>query len=81
MSEILLELDREGVRSFLRGEEMRKACLEQAETLQARCGAGYEVDSYEGKNRVNAMLWPATEEARLDNYRHNTIEKALGGKR
>lgn len=81
MDKLLLELDREGVRSFLRGEEMRKACLEQAESLQSRCGAGYEVDSYEGKNRVNAMLWPGTKEAGLDNYLHNTIEKALGGKR
>ena len=80
MNEVILELDREGVRSFLRGEEMQKACREQAETLRARCGEGYAVDSYTGKNRVNAMLWPATEEARLDHYRHNTVEKALGGK-
>lgn len=81
MDKILLELDREGVRNFLQSEEMRTACLEQARILQDSCGAGYEVDSYTGKNRVNAMLRPGTKEAGLDNYLHNTIEKALGGRK
>ncbi len=78
MAEILLEPNREGVRSFLQSEEMRTECLAQARTLQASCGEGYEVDGYTGKNRVNARLWPGTKEAGLDNYLHNTIEKALG---
>lgn len=74
---VKIKLNRAGVRALLRSDEMRQICAEQAQDIAKRCGSGYEMDSYVGKNRVNAMVWPESAEARQDNYHNNTILKAL----
>lgn len=77
MSKVKIQLNRQGVRSLLRSEEMRAICQEKAAEIRARCPAGYQADSYTGKNRVNAMVWAESAEARRDNAKNNTILKAL----
>lgn len=77
---VKLKLNKGGVRSLLKSPEMAAVCMEQAQKLQSRCGQGYEVEGYTGKNRVNAMIWPQSAQARQDNYKNNTLEKALGGR-
>ena len=78
MSNVRVKLNRSGVRDMLRSRAMKSICEEHARKLQQRCGAGYEVDSYEGTNRVNAMVYAATPEARRDALENNTLEKAQG---
>lgn len=77
MGKVTIKLNREGVRDLLLSDEMMDICAEHAQAIQARCGAGYETDTYKGKNRVNAMVWAETPEARRDNNKNNTLVKAV----
>ena len=78
MAKILrIKLKSAGVRQLLKSKEMQAICTEHAEEIAARCGAGYAVDSMQKETRVIATVYPQTAEARRDNYRNNTIEKAL----
>lgn len=77
--ELKVELNREGVRELMRSEEMLDICSEIARGIQQRCGEGYEMDTYVGKNRVNAQVKAATYQAKADNSENNTIIKAVKG--
>lgn len=77
MAKVKVTLNRSGVRALLKSEEMKAACAEKAQAVCARCGTGYSTDTYTGKNRVNAMVWADTAEARRDNAENNTLLKAL----
>lgn len=77
MNKFRFELDTAGVRELLRSEAAKKMCAEYASAVRARCGDGYETDTFTGKNRVNASVWAATAEAREDNSNNNTLLKAL----
>lgn len=77
MSSFLFELDSAGVRALLRSEEAQQVCADKAREVLARCPDGYETDTYTGKNRVNAMVWPETGKARRDNAENNTLLKAM----
>ena len=79
MSKVKFELNRAGVRELLRSQEALAACVPYAYQIQGRAGAGYEVTTYTGANRVNASVYAATPEARRDNYENNTLLKARGG--
>lgn len=72
-------LNRPGVRQLLQSAAMQQACREQAEAIAARAGEGYAVDTFVGRNRVNASVYPETIQAKFDNLRHNTLLKAMGG--
>ena len=78
MAKILrIKLKSAGVRQLLKSKEMQSICTEHAEEIAARCGEGYAVDSMQKETRAIATVYPQTAEARRDNYRNNTIEKAL----
>ena len=79
MSKVRFELNKAGVRELLRSQEMMTVCKEYAERIRSRAGAGYEVSTYVGTNRVNASVYADTYEARRDNYENNTLLKARGG--
>ena len=79
MSKVKFELNRAGVRELLRSQDMAGVCLNYANNVRSRAGAGYEVTTYVGKNRVNASVHADTIEARRDNFNNNTLLKALGG--
>lgn len=76
---IKFKLNRPGVGSLLKSQEMMNVCVSYADQVRARAGEGYEISTYVGKSRVNASVFPATKEARKDNYEHNTLLKARGG--
>ena len=70
-------LNTKGVREMLKSDSMRTMLNERAEAIKDRCGEGYEVDSFVGKTRVNAMVSATTYQAKADNLRNNTILKAV----
>ena len=72
-----VELNSEGVRELLRSSEMMAICRSHAQAIANRAGSGYEVTTYTGKNRVNASVHAATEEAYKDNLENNTLLKAV----
>lgn len=77
MAEVKIELNRESVRALLRSPEMMAICKNHAEAARGRLGAGYEVTTHTGKNRVNAQIAAETHAARRENAKSNTILKAL----
>lgn len=79
MSKVKVELNREGVRALLRSQEMMDICSGYANRAVSSLGAGYEVNTYVGKNRVNAEVAAVTSEAMQENLENNTILKAIGG--
>lgn len=79
MARVEIVLNREGIKSLLKSEEMMSVCKEYAEQIRQKCGDGYEVSPYVGKNRVNVSVSAETLEARKDNSENNTLLKAMGG--
>lgn len=77
MAKVKFQLNRAGVRELLRSGEMMGICQEYAQGIQNRAGDGYEADTYIGKNRVNAMVYAATQKAKRDNLENNTLLKAV----
>lgn len=77
MAKVRVELNREGVRELLRSPEMAAVCKSHADRIAGRAGSGYEVTTYTGKNRVNASVHVATDEAYRDNLKNNTLLKAV----
>lgn len=71
------QLNKSGVRELLQSEEIGEVLAEQARVIRDRCGLGYEMDSYVGKNRRNAMVWAKSARAKRDNKKNNTILKAV----
>ncbi len=71
------KLNKAGVRELLRSSQMLSVCKQYAQTVQSKCGDGYEVTTHTGKNRVNASVHAGTVEARRDNLDNNTLEKAV----
>lgn len=78
-SNVEVKLNSAGVRQLLRSEEMKKICAEHASNILNRVGDGYELDTYTGQNRVNAMVKAATPHAMRENMEHNTLLKAVRG--
>ena len=79
MAKVKFKLNRSGVRELLRSEKMMSVCKGYADGIRERAGEGYEQDTYVGKNRVNAMVYPDTIKAKRDNLDNNTLLKAVRG--
>lgn len=78
-TKVKVKLNKNEIKSqLLKADWIKEFCQKQAEEIQKQCGDGYTVDTYEGSNRINAMCYADTFEARLDNLHHNTLLKAVG---
>lgn len=78
------KLNRSGVADLMKSSEMQAVLKGHASAVLNRAnstgsGGGYEMDSYVGQNRANAMVYADTYKARKNNLKHNTLLKALGG--
>ena len=77
MSKVKIKLNSRGVREVLKSEELKTVCEDKASEILNRCGNGYTMNSMIGKNRVNAMVYADTIEAKRDNLKNNTLLKAV----
>lgn len=77
MSKFKFVLNREGVRSLLKGPEMQTLILQKGNAVRNRCGEGYRHDVRVGQNRCNSMIWAETIRAKRSNRKHNTLLKAM----
>lgn len=71
------ELNESGVRELLQSKAMQSILRDKAEEKARLAGSGYESDVHLGKNRAYANVYPATKEARQDNFDNNTLEKVI----
>lgn len=77
MSNLKIELNSQGISNLLKSEEMKSVLSEHARQIASRCGDGYATDVVVGKTRANASVIAQTAEAVRDNYKNNTVLKAL----
>lgn len=76
---VKVELNSEGVRELLQSAEMKAFCKQLADGIAGRAGDGYQVTTYTGRTRVNASVIAATDAAKRDNMKNNTLLKAVKG--
>lgn len=74
---VKVKLNRAGVRSLLRSNEMLQICKDHAYAAQSQLGEGYEVSYMVGKNRCNAEVAAVSRRAKKENLKSNTILKAV----
>lgn len=79
MSNVKIELNKEGIRALLRSPEMQAVLKDRADTVKGRCGEGY--DSYVAQTRAVGIVETATPEAYEDNSANNTLLKAVSSSR
>lgn len=79
MAKVKFELNQAGVRELMKSKEMMSVCSEYANNALGRLGAGYEVSTHTGPNRVNAEVSAASFAAKRENLKSNTILKAVFG--
>lgn len=78
-NKVKFELNREGVKTLMKSNEMMSVCKNYANAALGRLGSGYEVTTHVGKTRVNAEVAAATYAAKVENMNDNTILKAIRG--
>lgn len=78
MSKTKIKLVQANVKSeLLKGEEVKEYCEKIAKDVASSAGEGYEVNTFTGRNRINVGISPVTSEAKRDNYKNNTLLKAV----
>lgn len=77
MSKFKFVLNRKGVIELMKSSAMQSVLTKKARVIAARCGSGYNHDIYIGRTRANASIGPATKKAKRDNYKNNTLLKAV----
>lgn len=77
MAKNKFKLNYSGVGQLLKSPGMQEVLTEKATAIRNRAGEGYKQDIYVGKNRANAMVYPATYQAKKDNMKNNTLLKAV----
>lgn len=79
MAKVKFQLNHAGVRELMRSSQMQAVCAKYASGAVGRLGAGYEMNTFVGENRVNAEVAAVTFKARKENLSNNTILKSLRG--
>lgn len=75
---VKVELDRKAVSNQLLKGEGTKALLQTvAARVSEQAGIGTNTDAYDGTNRSNVHIWPATWEDYRTNLETNALLKAL----
>lgn len=77
MAKVKVVLNRSAVREMLKSPEMEDICRDRASAAIQSLGDGYTVNTFQGKNRVNAEIAAESFQARKENMENNTILKAL----
>ena len=78
MSKFKFVLNRSGVRELMKSDAMADECLRIANEVAGRAGEGYVAHPLHSKNRTGAVAAAGTRKAGIDNYKRNTLLKALG---
>lgn len=81
MSKTKIKLVQANVSSeILKAEEVKEYCEKVADDVASKAGAGYETNTFTGKRRINVSVAPVTPKAKRDNYKHNTLLKAVSSR-
>lgn len=78
MQKIKFDLNSNGIRELLKSAEIADYVKSTADERASGCGNGYETDSKVLSGRVVSSIFTATAEAENDNFKNNTLLKAVG---
>ena len=82
MSNVRFELDINGLRELMKSGEMQSVLQEAGDAVaghgSAMSGEPYGTRVHEASYVAICTVFPDSDEARADNYEHNTALKALG---
>ncbi|MBS4769662.1 hypothetical protein KG090_00605 [Carnobacteriaceae bacterium zg-ZUI240] len=77
MSKVKFKLNTQGVSDLMKSANMKAILQEMASDIQYRCGDGYAVAVSTHKKRAKATVSAATQTAKRDNLKNNTLLKAV----
>ena len=67
-----------GLNDLLKSNEMQNALLEAGEMVAGMAGEGYAAEVHVANYIAISNVYPDTKEAAKENYKDNTLLKALG---
>ena len=77
MSKVYIELNDAGVQELLKSPEMQAILSELAQGKVSQAGDGYSYEVHTGEKRAYCNIFPATPDAKKDNYANNTLERVI----
>lgn len=82
MAKFKIVLNKSGMDELLNSEGVVSSLEKAAQGVLAKLGDGYAMqEPYHGPHRANVAIETTTKRAYWDNVKHNTMLKALGGKK
>lgn len=72
------ELNLPGLNELMKSSEMQAVLKDAGQSMVAAAGKDYATQTYVLNFVAVQNVWPDTREAALDNYRHDTLGKAVG---
>lgn len=64
MGKVSVVLNKNAVRQFLKSPEVKRKCMDVANQIADKCGAGYEVQERNYPERSGAIVLPTTYQAK-----------------
>lgn len=80
MSKPEIVLNRSEIGRLLKGEEVESMLSSYAGRVEAQAGSGYSSRLHNTGQRLAANIYADTKEAESDNFKNNTLLKAIGTK-
>lgn len=76
---VKIKWNRSAFRALRTSAPVERELLRRAQKIRQAAGQGYEADSgiTGGRGRARAAVWTATNKARIDNGRNQTLLRAL----
>lgn len=78
MSNVKFEFNLSGLRELMKSGEMQASLQEAGSAVASATGQSYGTDTHVAPYTAVCTVYPATQEAGLDNYLNNTLLKAMG---
>lgn len=79
MSNVTIKLNSSEIQKFLKDEAVRNLVADEANKVAAKASGEYKVSTITSGTRCIATVEAADPATRKDNYKNNTLLKAIGG--
>lgn len=77
MNNVRVVLNRKGIQELLKSKEIENAVAEACENVSTRAGNGFTYNTQTGKKRAVGRVYAYSKKAISENYKNNTLLKAL----
>lgn len=81
MTNVRFVANNRGVQQLLKSPEMQAMLQDLAQDIQADAGEGYSAQVSVGRTRARGYVLAETPDAKRDQAKHHTLERAVGRRR